>query len=331
MKAPVTDCLMPYADTEAWVAWNAERRGGEMRKVPKCPRTGANASVSDPRTWGTLAAALRLAEVRAYPGVGIISSAVPALVFLDLDRCIDAATGDPTNDDATRLLDASADTYAERTPSGLGVRIIGTAAAIEATVSRKGTTHGGLALEIYKSAPRYLTVTGHRYGEHPDELADIGDVVLDLLPLLSKATPTEGSGDGRADAELVRAIATSEGFHAELCALAARYIGRGISATATVETLRGLMLAHPEAARNDRWRVHSRAGGECRRQICRGGGAPARAGQTGRADDPESPPLGRDARRYGGRGRSTRRRRGAGRRHPGMDREARIGAPGIGP
>src|SRR4051794_1792693 len=108
MKLHVPDCLMPYADTPAWVAWNSERHNGEMRKVPKCPRTGANASVSDPSTWGILAAARRLAEVRAYPGVGIVSAAVPALVFLDLDRCIDSATSDPTNDDAARLLDACA-------------------------------------------------------------------------------------------------------------------------------------------------------------------------------------------------------------------------------
>jgi len=244
MTAPVPDCLLPHADATAWVAWNAERRNGEKRKVPKCPRTGCNASVSDPRTWDTLAAARRLADGRAYPGVGIVSAAVPALVFLDLDRCLDAA----------RLLDTCADSYAERTPSGAGVRIIGTASAIGATISRKGTTPGGLALEIYKAAPRYLTVTAQRYGEHPDALADIGDTVLDLLSLLGKATATESGGDGREDAALVRCVVTGEGFHAELCALAARYVGRGISAAATIETLRGLMLAHPEAARDDRWR-----------------------------------------------------------------------------
>ena len=254
MNAPIPDCLMSYADAPAWVAWNLDRRNGEPRKVPKCPRTGDNASVSDPRTWGALAAARRLGEVRAYPGVGIVSAAAPALVFLDLDRCIDPATGEPTNDDAARLLDACANSYAERTPSGAGVRVIGMAEAITATVSRKGTTPGGLALEIYKAAPRYLTVTGRRYGAHPDALADIGDAVLDLLPLLGKAAATEAGGDGREDAELVRAIATGEGFHAELCALAARYLGRGIPAAATVETLRGLMLAHSESARDDRWR-----------------------------------------------------------------------------
>ena len=254
MIAPVPDCLLGYADAPAWVAWNLERRHGEPRKVPHDPRTGFGASVSDARTWGTLTAARRLAEVRAYPGVGIVSAAVPALVFLDLDRCLDPATGESTNDDAARLLESCAKTYAERTPSGAGARIIGTALEIHAPLSRRGTTPGGLALEVYKAAPRYLTVTARRYGAHPDALADIGDVVLDVLPLLGgQHAAQEGHGDAREDGELVRRIVTGEGFHAELCALAARYIGRGMSAAATAETLRGLMLSRSETVRDDRW------------------------------------------------------------------------------
>ncbi len=254
MSAPIPDCLLPHADAVAWVAWNLERRQGEARKVPRDPRTGAGASVSNPASWGTLAAARRLAETRAYPGIGIVSAAVPALVFLDLDRCLDPATGEVINGDATRLLDFCAGSYAERTPSGTGLRIIGTAPGIEAVISRRGTTQGGLALEIYKAAPRYLTVTAQRFAVHPDTLADIGDVALDMLPALGgAASAAEAGADGREDGELVRRIVTGEGLHAELCALAARYIGRGIAPAATAETLRGLMLACPEAARDARW------------------------------------------------------------------------------
>jgi hypothetical protein len=254
MIAPVPDCLLPYAGLAAWVGWHLVRVKDQPRKLPLDPKTGANASVADPRTWGTLAAARRLAEMSALPGVGIVSTAVQDLVFLDLDRCLDPVTGEPINADAARLLESCANSYAERTPSGAGARVIGTAAAITAAISRKGTTPGGLALEIYKGAVRYLTVTAQRYGEHPDVLGDIGDVVLDVLPLLGKAAAADAGGDGREDAELVRAIVTGHGFHAELCALSARYLGRGMSATATAETMRGLMLAHPEAARDERWR-----------------------------------------------------------------------------
>lgn len=251
-------CLAPYAAHRAWVCWSYT--GREARKVPFAPTTGRAASSTDPTTWGTLDEAARLARGWRFQaprgGLGIVSRAVPALVFLDLDRCTDPATGEPTNDDAARLLEACADTYAERTPSGAGVRIIGTANDNATAISRKGSTPGGLALEIYKGADRYLTVTSARYGEHPDRLADISGEVLDLLGALrggAAAAAGEAGGDPREDAELVRRIATGEGYHAELVALAARYIGRGIPAATTADCLKGLMLACPEPARDARW------------------------------------------------------------------------------
>ncbi|WP_372620866.1 hypothetical protein [Falsiroseomonas sp.] len=252
-------CLAPYAAHRAWVCWSYT--GEKRRKVPYAPDTGRAASSTDPTTWAPLAAAQRLAAGHRFQpphgGVGIVSRAVPALVFLDLDRCTDPATGEPINDDAARLLEACGGTYAERTPSGAGVRIIGTAEGIAAAISRNGSTLGGLALEIYKGADRYLTVTGARCPEHPDRLADISGEVLDLLGSLrggGAAGGGEAGGDPREDAELVRRIATGEGYHGELVALAARYIGRGISAATTADCLKGLMLACPEAARDDRWR-----------------------------------------------------------------------------
>lgn len=251
----IPECLMPYADAPAWCGWSYI--GREKRKVPINPYTGKAASSTDQRTWGTLSDALKLGRARAYRhphgGTGIVSGAVPELVFLDLDKCIDASGA--LSPAAARLLELCGNTYAEKTPSGAGARIIGRADGLAAVISRKGTTSDGLALEIYRAAPRYLTVTNWRLPGHPDGLADISDEVLDLLRLLpgSKATPDEAGSDARADSELVRSIATGEGFHAELCALSARFIGRGVPAAATVETLKGLMLAHSEAARDARW------------------------------------------------------------------------------
>ena len=64
--------------------------------------------------------------------------------------------------------------------------------------------------------------------------------------------------DARYDAELVRRVVTGEGFHMQLLALAARYIGRGIGVDTVAALLTGLMLAHPEASRDARW--HDRYG-----------------------------------------------------------------------
>jgi hypothetical protein len=61
------------------------------------------------------------------------------------------------------------------------------------------------------------------------------------------------SGDARGDAELIRRVLTGEGYHGELCALAARYVGRGMSAEWAAETLRGLMMARADERRDARW------------------------------------------------------------------------------
>jgi hypothetical protein len=61
------------------------------------------------------------------------------------------------------------------------------------------------------------------------------------------------SQEAREDAELIRCVVTGEHLHGELCALAARYIGRGIPDATVEELMRGMMLSHPECARNERW------------------------------------------------------------------------------
>ena len=70
---------------------------------------------------------------------------------------------------------------------------------------------------------------------------------------------TEATDDAIADAELIRRIVTGEGLHVELCAMAARLIGRGVRGHDTAEMFRGFMLSHPEPARDERWhdRYHS--------------------------------------------------------------------------
>jgi hypothetical protein len=71
-------------------------------------------------------------------------------------------------------------------------------------------------------------------------------------PTTSARTIGDGS-EARDDAELIRRIVTGDGLHPEMCALAARYVGRGIAPNAVGEVLRGLMLAQPEGDRDTRW------------------------------------------------------------------------------
>jgi hypothetical protein len=63
----------------------------------------------------------------------------------------------------------------------------------------------------------------------------------------------EGGREERDDAELVRRIVTCEGYHVELTALAARYVGRNVDLGTVRQLLSGLMLAQPASARDARW------------------------------------------------------------------------------
>jgi hypothetical protein len=107
-------------------------------------------------------------------------------------------------------------------------------------------------------APRVAQVHGHTI----DQLDYLDFGAIGRPAGASKATSsTTGNHPGtrsRDDSELIRRVITGEGYHCEMCALAARYCGSGMKPDGVAEVLRGLMLSTPEAARDDRW--HQRFG-----------------------------------------------------------------------
>ncbi len=137
-----------------WVAWRYIAKPGKLKadKVPYNPSTGRKASSSDPLTWGTYAQAAALAERENMPGVGFVLSADDDLTGIDLDDCRDLATGvlKPWAADVLAL----AETYAELSPSGTGVRMFAQGKVAKATAFKPA------GVEIYGKG-RYLTVTGN--------------------------------------------------------------------------------------------------------------------------------------------------------------------------
>jgi hypothetical protein len=95
---------------------------------------------------------------------------------------------------------------------------------------------------------RVEIIEGQTIEEHDD---------LDVIAIgkpASSSGETQAGQDARDDAEMIRCIVTGEHLHVELCAVAARYVGRNIPAPTVVELLRGIMLSHPEQSRDERWR-----------------------------------------------------------------------------
>lgn len=93
----------------------------------------------------------------------------------------------------------------------------------------------------------------------PIDLLDELDEIWLGPPAAPAGGTVEAGEEAREDAELVRCIVTAEHFHVEMCALAARYVGRGIDPGTVTELLRGLLLSHPEPERDARWRDRYRS------------------------------------------------------------------------
>jgi hypothetical protein len=138
--------LAPLMRQPNWVIW--KWRGDS--KVPfQALRPSVYASTTDPTTWETYA---RCRAVSANVGFVLKGSGIGAL---DLDDCRDDET-EELAPWAHRLVER-ARTYAEVTPSGCGIRIIGYGDSGEVHAQRK---IGRGKVEIYRDCARYICVTG---------------------------------------------------------------------------------------------------------------------------------------------------------------------------
>lgn len=154
------------------VAWRPERRGEKITKIPVNPRTGGQASTTDPATWGTFAEADAAASTIVGGGIGFVFATTDGYTGVDLDGCRDPETGEIATW-AQAIIDGL-DSYTEISPSGKGVHII--VKAIKPGEQCKVTRPH--IVEVY-SAARFFTLTGDHLAGTPsapqdrqDELAD---------------------------------------------------------------------------------------------------------------------------------------------------------------
>jgi hypothetical protein len=196
---PVTvpGCLLPLTQERRWVGWKWEQRknkNGDIKWTkPPLQLTGSHAHNDKPETWNTLAPILE-----QYPcNVGLQLGDMPEFAALDLDRVLRAGTALPW---AAALIER-ARSYAEKTPSGCGVRILGTVPSDFPATHRKWRHPDGGEFEVYAATTtgRYITVTGLRIGDTPDELADLSELVRGLIALGDGAA--NGAGHGSAESE----------------------------------------------------------------------------------------------------------------------------------
>src|SRR5919109_5427431 len=104
-----------------WTFWQFEPdpKGGKDKKVPRNPRTGRNASPTDPATWGTFESAMDALERFGGDGVQFVLSESDPYTGIDLDHCVNPDTGE-LEPWAAQIV-ACFDSYTELSPSGTGL------------------------------------------------------------------------------------------------------------------------------------------------------------------------------------------------------------------
>jgi putative DNA primase/helicase len=144
--------LLDYTQFVGWQhQWDTDREAWAKRPIN--PATGRLASPTDPATWASFEAALDAYRRRQLDGIGFVFTADDPFTGVDLDKCRDPNTGElaPWAADIVLRLDS----YAEISPSGLGVKIL-----VRGKLPGPGNRRG--PIEMYDQA-RYFTLTGHRF------------------------------------------------------------------------------------------------------------------------------------------------------------------------
>jgi primase-polymerase (primpol)-like protein len=137
--------LAPLMALPNWLIWRSEIKNDKPTKVPyKSAHPREPAKTNDPATWSDYAAAVAAAEATSANGTGFCMTDTNIAAF-DVDKCRNPETG-ALHPKAKDLVDR-ARSYTEVTPSGTGIRIIGTSDR-EAT-HRKFAVADGVSVEVY--------------------------------------------------------------------------------------------------------------------------------------------------------------------------------------
>lgn len=140
-----------------WVAWRLELRGEQWTKRPLMV-SGDPASSTDAATWCHYEVAA--AACGEFDGIGFVLTARDPFAAFDIDHCIE----DGQLSDAAASLVAELDSYAERSPSGVGVRVL-------LRGQKPGSRSRMDGLELY-DRDRFVTVTGARLETAPATICD---------------------------------------------------------------------------------------------------------------------------------------------------------------
>ena len=203
-----------------WVCWKAKSKAnGEFDKTPINAKNGANASVSDPSTWGSYARALKFYKThkKTIAGIGFVLTKDTPFAGGDGDHCRDPETGEIT--EPVKKILQNFNTYSEVSPSGTGIRFF-----CLGELAGRGVAKDGV--ELYDTG-RFLTVTGEHLPEYGNAIEERQEELSTLYEKLGGNNGTEGNPFGWQN-DLLQGVSASE-RHNSAMRLGGRWAAKGFS------------------------------------------------------------------------------------------------------
>lgn len=181
-------CPDALRELPGWLIWRFEHVEGEgkPRKVPYYTngqrRSGVQGRAEDRQQLTTFDAARSAAARRGFDGVGFAPMPEFGITALDFDRCISAGEIHP------EVLEVIASSYAEYSPSGLGIR-----AFFRGNLGNLKSHGQPFGFETF-SSKGYVTFTGNRLDitevlGNDNTVAELDDRVLELVRRRFQARP----------------------------------------------------------------------------------------------------------------------------------------------
>lgn len=167
-----------------WLLWRFEQYAGDVkpRKVPYYvsgrKRRGVQGSDEDRAELAAFDLAVTHLARGQYTGLGFAFLPGDALVGIDIDNAID---DDGVVSERCQAIVKACDSYAEYSPSGRGVHIIGSA-GFEVRSFRANA----IGLEVY-SGRQFFTVTGRRWPDAPVEVHPLSEKLVARLQATREA------------------------------------------------------------------------------------------------------------------------------------------------
>jgi hypothetical protein len=187
--------LQHLAAQNWWVLWRlmTTKKGKSTKPPYQAHAPKSKASSTDPSTWAPFNVAFAAYNTGAADGVGLCLLQSELGVF-DLDDCRDPSNG--KLEPAAERLIQRANSYVEVTPSGNGLRIIGTSHGPKIHRKQMVPNANGMSVESYRRAERFITVTGDALPQAATQLADIDALMDDVVAKLDIANKKAKAAKG---------------------------------------------------------------------------------------------------------------------------------------